>query len=77
LNVLKQVRGETSMGWTQFTGIMSDGKEFPFGTSFHTEFFQMPEGYVANDMAQVHSHNRLPGELLRERPFFVCYVEGI
>ncbi len=77
LNVLKQVQGETSMGWTQFTAVMQDGKEFSFGTSFYTEFFQMPDGYTSSDMVRVFSHNRLPGELLRERPFFVCYVEGL
>ena len=77
LDVLRQVRGETSMGWTQFTGVMADGKEFSFGTSFHTEFFQMPDGYTGDDLVRVFSHNRLPGELLRARPFFVCYVEGL
>ena len=77
LSVLKQVKGETSMGWTQFTGVMQDGLEFSFGTSFHTNFFQMPDGYIADDIVQVFSHNRLPGQLFRERPFFVCYIEGI
>jgi len=40
--------GETSMGWTEFTAAMDDGKEFSFGTSFETMFFNMPEGYTAD-----------------------------
>jgi hypothetical protein len=77
LDVLKQVHGETSMGWTQFVGVMRDGKEFSFGTTYHVDFFQMPRGYTGNDIVSVRSHERLPGEIYRERPFFACYVEGL
>ncbi len=41
------------------------------------DFFQMPQGYTGNDIGSVRSHERLPGEIYRERPFFVCYVEGL
>lgn len=39
---MSEIRGETSMSWTQFTAIMADGKEFRFGTAFSREFFEMP-----------------------------------
>lgn len=43
LKVQQQIHGETTMGWTGFAAKMKDGKHFGFGTSFHWEFFQMPE----------------------------------
>jgi hypothetical protein len=30
---LREIHGETSMGWTQFTATMADGKTFTFGTT--------------------------------------------
>ena len=38
LSRLQQVKGETSMGWTEFYAIMKDGKEFRFGTIFLRNF---------------------------------------
>ncbi|WP_350290044.1 hypothetical protein [uncultured Croceitalea sp.] len=55
--VLSQIRGETSMGWTGFCAKMNDGKIFGFGTSFLFDFFQMPKGYVANDIAEIINHS--------------------
>jgi hypothetical protein len=74
---LAEVQGESSMAWTQFTGIMSDGSEFTFGTTFLVEFFQMPAGYVATDIAGIVSHKQSSKEVFRERPFFRCFVEGL
>ena len=67
--------GETRMGWISFTGLMDDGKGFWFGTSYHIEFFEMPEGYTASQMIDVLPHKSLSGQYLRERPFFDCYLE--
>ena len=77
LERLREVKGETSMSWTQFVGVMSDGQEFSFGTTFLTEFFQMPDGYVASDIVGIRSHARGEGQLFRERPYFTCFVEGL
>ena len=77
----QDIDGETSMGWTQFSGTMSDGRQFEFGTNYHIEFFNMPEGYCANDMVMVTP--AAPGgrptpaqTVYRERPFFKCYIDG-
>ena len=45
------------MGWTGFGARMKDGTTFAFGTRFHFEFFDMPEGYQATDMVEILSHH--------------------
>ena len=78
---MREIDGETSMGWTEFYAVMRDGAEFRFGTTFLTEFFEMPQGYVATDIARIIPAVR--GEpprqerIYRDRPFFTCYVEGL
>lgn len=78
---LQEVKGETSLGWTEFYATMNDGKEFHFGTTFFTEFFDMPSGYSATDLMKVIPAVR--GEeprreiIYREKPFFTCYIDGI
>lgn len=42
LEILRQIRGETTMGWTGFSVKMADEKYFGFGTRFHFEFFDIP-----------------------------------
>jgi hypothetical protein len=74
---LLEIKGETSMSWTQFIAVMRDGREFSFGTTFLTEFFNMPAGYVASDVTSIRAHERGAGELFRERPFFTCFVNGL
>jgi hypothetical protein len=74
---LKALSSETSMGWTQFVVTMSNGRRFSFGTAFHIEFFQMPDGYSAADIVGVEPHLREHPEIFRERPFFTCFVEGL
>jgi hypothetical protein len=73
---LYEIKGETSMGWTQFTAIMKDGRAFAFGTNYLTEFFNMPEGYVGEDIVKIIPH-RAETTPLRERPFFTCHVSGL
>lgn len=76
LTRLREVKGETSMSWTQFTAVMKDGREFAFGTPFLMEFFQMPAGYVGEDIAGIIPHKG--GEpVYRDRPYFTCYVKGL
>ena len=86
LERLQEIRGETSMSWTEFTAVMDDGKEFPFGTRFLMEFFEMPEGYSAQRIQRIIPHEIgkprfRPGEaqvrVFRERPYFICYIESI
>jgi hypothetical protein len=77
---LREVRGETSMSWTQFTVVMHDGREFTFGTTYLREFFAMPDGYSGDDIATIRPASlgaRPAGECFRERPFFTCYVDGL
>ena len=78
---MKEIRGETSMSWTEFYAVMKDGTEFRFGTSFLIEFFDMPSGYSAADIVNIIPAVR--GEAARherayrERSFFTCYVDGL
>jgi hypothetical protein len=77
LERLKEIKGETSMGWTGFDVLMNDGKIFSFGTSFYNEFFNMPQGYSAIDIRKIipHSVGQKSNVLTyREKPFFCCYT---
>jgi hypothetical protein len=49
----REIKGETSMSWTEFYATMQDGAEFRFGTTFLIEFFEMPDGYTANDIQKI------------------------
>ena len=81
LTRLREIKGETSMSWTEFYATMRDGKEFRFGTHFLTEFFDMPAGYAAMDIVEITPAVR--GEkprhetIYREGPFFTCYIDGL
>lgn len=55
-SILCQVQGETSMGWTGFVLEMRDGTLLPFGTTFLTEFFSLPDVYSFDDAVAVHNH---------------------
>lgn len=73
---LQEIQGETRMGWTQFVGVMRDEKEFSFGTTYHTNFFEMPPGYTATDVVRIIPGGTVPGPTYRERPFFECFIDG-
>lgn len=55
--LLSQIHGETTMGWTGWVFRMSDGRPFSYGTSFLTEFFQLPDGYEFSDVEKVINHS--------------------
>ncbi len=55
--VLCQIHGETTMGWTGFVGKMKDGACFGFGSTFNFEFFEMPDGYQADDITEIINHS--------------------
>jgi hypothetical protein len=55
--LLRQIHGETSMSWTGFVFQMTDGSCFAYGTTFRTEFFNLPEGYTFGDVERVHNHS--------------------
>ena len=74
---LRDIGGDHAMGWTRFSARMRDEREFFFRTSFHTEFFSMPDGYTSGDITQIPSGAQGDGHVYRERPFFVCFVEGL
>lgn len=77
----RKIGGETSMSWTEFYAIMRDGQEFRFGTTFLTEFFDMPSGYIATDIVKiipaVRGESPRQEKIYREKPFFTCYVDGL
>ena len=66
LAIQKQIRGETTMGWTGFVAKMKDDKFFGFGTTFSFQFFQMPEGYSGDDIEEIvnHSYVLKTGEII-------------
>ena len=71
--ILDQIRGETTMGWTGFCVKMNDGKIFGYGSSFLFDFFQMPNGYTATDISEIINHSYLSksGQLKEHKvPFF-------
>lgn len=57
LSILKQIQGETRMGWTGFVSRMNDGECFSFGTTFIMEFFDMPEKYSVEDIDEIINHS--------------------
>lgn len=69
LTIQKQIKGETTMGWTGFAVKMKDGKYFGFGSTFLWEFFQMPDGYSVDDIEEIinHSYVLKNGELRSHR----------
>ncbi len=77
----REIGGETSMSWTEFYATMHDGAEFRFGTTFLIEFFDMPNGYTADNIQKIvpavrgekPRHEKIYGD----RPFFTCYIDGI
>jgi hypothetical protein len=78
---MQEIKGETSMSWTEFYAVMKDGTEFYFGTTFLTEFFDMPQGYSAIDIVKiipaVRGERSRQEHVYREKPFFTCYVEDL
>lgn len=80
------------MGWTAFVAEMRDGSMHSYGTSFSTEFFDLPSGYSTKDIVKIHSGmvrsqsgglqkfsvDMLKGQRpLREKPFFTCYLSEL
>jgi hypothetical protein len=78
---MREIGGETSMGWTEFYATMTDGTEFCFGTRYLTEFFEMPNGHTVGDIKKIvpaiHGEMRRHERVYRERPFFTCYINGL
>jgi hypothetical protein len=57
LPLLQRIEGETVMSWTGFVFVMKDGKSFSFGTTFQHQFFDIPDGYTFDDVAEIHNHS--------------------
>ena len=57
LPLLSRIHGETTMGWTGWVFRMRDGSHFSYGSSFNTEFFQVPDGYEFADVEEVINHS--------------------
>ena len=75
--ILRTLQGETAMSWTAFAGVMDDDAEFSFGTTFSTEFFDMPPGYTGQHIRRIISHKGDTRPVYRQRPFFVCFLTNI
>ena len=69
LKIQKQIKGETTMGWTGFVAKMKDGNFFGFGTTFLFDFFQMPDDYSVEDVEEIINHSYVlnTGELRSHR----------
>jgi hypothetical protein len=69
LALLRQIEGETTMGWTGFVLEMNDGQSLAFGTTFRSDFLDLPEGYAFTDVRKVHNHSYVTpaGEIGRLR----------
>jgi hypothetical protein len=92
LAILDQIHGETVMSWTAFVVEMNDGTMHSYGTSFCTEFFDLPNGYSYSDIARIHSGMLYSQERglqpfsidlqkeiqpYREKPFFTYYLNQL
>jgi hypothetical protein len=92
LSTLKKIHGETTMGWTAFVAEMNDGSYFNYGTSFRSEFFDLPNGYKHENIDRIHSGvvyldsdglqpfsiaRAAAVRCLRKKTFFTCYLEDI
>jgi hypothetical protein len=84
--ILQQIHGETTMGWTSFTAKMKDENVFAFGTPFNFEFFDLPQNYSHKDIVEIHSGmivdekgqeatftHDWSRQCYRDRPFIHCY----
>lgn len=73
ISILKQIQGETTMSWTCFVAKMKDAVNIGFGTTFYTDFFDMPDGYSVEDIIEIINHSYIceSGQMYtyRERPF--------
>jgi hypothetical protein len=67
--VLQQIKGETTMGWTAFVARFSDGRCLGFGTRWSYDFFDLPEGYDADQIVEIISNSYLlrTGEIVHHR----------
>jgi hypothetical protein len=68
-DVLSQIQGETTMGWTAFVAKFSDGRYLGFGTSLHIDFFDLPEDFRAEDIVEIVNNSYLlpSGEIVHHR----------
>jgi hypothetical protein len=53
--LLREIHGETAMGWTAFVVEMKDGTMYSYGTEFNFESFDLPAGCLYSDIAKIHS----------------------
>ena len=74
---MAEIKGETSMSWTAFAGVMDDGNEFSFGATWSRDFFNMPSGYTADRIKKIIPHRNETQPVYREKPCFECLVEDI
>jgi hypothetical protein len=73
LQILGQIKGETTMSWTGFVLKMKDDKYFGFGTQFLNAFFTMPNNYLPDDIVEVINHTYISkdGKVCSHKvPFF-------
>jgi hypothetical protein len=65
-------------GGLSFLGRMNDGKKFDFFIDSDIEFIDMPDGYVASQLAEIIPHARREDfKDLKEKFYFNCYLDCI
>jgi len=57
IELLGQIKGETTMSWTGFVLEMRDGVLLSYGTTFLAEFFDIPAKYSFDDVVRIHNHS--------------------
>ena len=92
IELMRTIHGETTMSWTAFVAEMKDGTMHSYGTQFRMEFFDLPSGYTYQDIVRIHSgkvYSKSKGlesfswdatkeaQILREKPFFTCYLGAL
>lgn len=69
MHIQRQIKSETSMGWTAFVAKFKDGRYLGFGTDWILEFFDLPDNYLAEDIVEIINHSSLlkTGEIIEHR----------
>lgn len=66
-NILRQIKGETAIGWTAFVAGFKDGRRLSFGTRWYRDFFNLPDGFDPVEITEIimHSYLSKTGEIVR------------
>jgi len=52
-NIQRQIKGETAMSWTAFVAKFNDNRMLSFGTSWDTEYFDLPDDFDLKNVTEI------------------------